>query len=464
MIDDRQARRTMTPSAALAVGLIAMAACHGGERRSMAKSDTTVTQSASGAVATNPEESAPCPGDNGGLKLPSGFCATVFADSLGSPRDLAIASNGDVFVQLLSAKGSAGGESARGGGEGGIVALRDTKHTGKADTSARFGEAGGTGIGLHGGYLYADERTRIVRYPLPAGSLTPSGPAEAIVINLPTGGHAARNFTFDSDGAMYVNVGSQTNACQVKDRIKGSPGHDPCTELETRAGIWKFDANKREQQQSGAQHYAIGIRNAMGLAINPVNGKLYATQHGRDQLFQNWPEFFNAEQGAADPAEELVEVNAGDHFGWPYCYYSVGSKQLVLAPEYGGDGKKVGRCAGMKEPLMTFPGHWAPMSALFYTGRRFPSRYRGGLFIAFHGSWNRAPLPQAGFNVVFVPMKDGTPSGAYEVFADGFAGGNKSPGGALHRPVGLAQGPDGALYISDDKGGRIWKVTYGGGK
>ena len=454
MIDDGQARRTMTAGAAFAIGLIAIAACRAGERKRAASNDATVTQSAAGAVATHPEENAPCPGGNGGLKLPPGFCATVFADSLGSARDLVVASNGDVFVQLLASKG-------RSDSEGGIVALRDTKHTGTADTSARFGEAGGTGIGLHSGYLYADERTRIVRYPLPAGSLTPSGPAEAVVINLPTGGHPAHNFTFDNDGAMYVNVGSRTNSCQVKDRITGSPGQDPCTELQTRAGIWKFDAGKREQQQSSAQHYAIGIRNAMGLAINPVNGKLYATQHGRDQLFQNWPKYFNAEQGAANPAEELVEVNAGDQFGWPYCFYSVDRKQLVLAPEYGGDGEKVGRCAGMKEPIMTFPGHWARMSAVFYTGRQFPSRYRGGLFIAFHGSWNRAPLPQAGFNVVFVPMRDGTPSGAYEVFADGFAGQNESPAGALHRPVGLAQGPDGALYISDDKGGRIWRVTYG---
>jgi glucose/arabinose dehydrogenase len=133
----------------------------------------------------------------------------------------------------------------------------------------------------------------------------------------------------------------------------------------------------------------------------------------------------------------------------------------VLAPEYGGDGKTVGQCAKKKEPLLTFPAHWAPMAALFYTGARFPARYRGGMFITFHGSWNRAPLPQAGYNVVFVPMKDGAPSDSYEVFADGFAGATKSPGGAAHRPVGIAQGPDGALYISDDKGGRIWRVTYG---
>jgi glucose/arabinose dehydrogenase len=454
MTDQTSARQLRYANVALAMALLASVACHRSTDRRTARGDSTVTHASAGALVTHADTGKACPSDNGGLQLPAGFCATVLADSVGNARHLVVASNGDVFVQLLTPKR---GES----GEGGIVALRDTKHTGRADTSARFGEAGGTGIGLHGGFLYADNRTRIVRYPLPAGSLTPSGPAEVVVTGLPRGGHDARNFTFDDAGAMYVNVGSRTNACQMQDRVAGSRGHDPCTELETRAGICKFDANKREQRQESAQHFATGIRNAMGLAVNPVNGRLYATQHGRDQLFQNWPKLFNAEEGAANPAEELVEVSAGDDFGWPYCYYSIDAKRRVLAPEYGGDGKTVGQCAKKKEPLLTFPAHWAPMAAIFYTGTQFPTRYRGGVFITFHGSWNRAPLPQAGFNVVFVPMKDGAPTDAYEVFADGFAGATKSPAGALHRPAGIAQGPDGALYISDDKGGRIWKVTYG---
>lgn len=201
----------------------------------------------------------------------------------------------------------------------------------------------------------------------------------------------------------------------------------------------------------------------MGLAISPIDGELYATQHGRDQLLQSWPEYFSAEQSAENPAEELVQVNEGDDFGWPYCFYSVEQKKLVLAPEYGGDGEKVGRCAEKKGPVTTFPGHWAPESAIFYTGTQFPSRYRGGVFVAFHGSWNRAPEPQAGFKVVFVPMHSGAPGAEYESFADGFAGSDKSRGGAAHRPMGLAQGPDGALYITDDKEGRIWKVTYAAG-
>lgn len=434
-----------------------LVACGGEGSRSAAAADSsdgvsTTTETAGGAVADG------CLPDNGGITLPDGFCASVFADLSGGPRHIVVAPNGDVFVQRLESEGGL----EKGSGEGGIVALRDLNHDGRADTSVSFGEAGGTGIGLHGGYLYADAKSSIVRYPLPAGSLSPSGEAQTIVTDLPTGGHASRNFAFDSSGAIYVNFGSRTNSCQVKDRQKGSPGHDPCTELRTRAGIWKFDANRQNQRPSEANHFATGIRNSMGLAINPVDGKLYTTQHGRDQLFQSWPQYFDAKFSAENPAEELVQVNKGDDFGWPYCFYSFEAKRLVLAPEYGGDGKKVGRCSDKKEPVTVFPGHWAPESAIFYTGTQFPERYRGGVFIAFHGSWNRAPEPQAGFKVVFVPMTNGAPSAEYDVFADGFAGSASSRNSAAHRPMGLAQGPDGSLFISDDKGGRIWKVMYKG--
>ncbi|HEX8905549.1 MAG TPA: hypothetical protein VF771_11935 [Longimicrobiaceae bacterium] len=130
----------------------------------------------------------------------------------------------------------------------------------------------------------------------------------------------------------------------------------------------------------------------------------------------------------------------------------------MLAPEYGGKGSEVGRCARMKAPLVGFPGHWAPESLVFYTGTRFPARYRGGAFIAFHGSWNRAPLPQAGFRVVFVPMSGGR-AGTYETFTDLTPAGGGRP---AHRPMGLAVAPDGALFLTDDAGGRIWRIVYRG--
>ena len=155
----------------------------------------------------------------------------------------------------------------------------------------------------------------------------------------------------------------------------------------------------------------------------------------------------------------LLKKN-GD-YGWPECYYDAFQQKLVLAPEYGGDGKKVDQCAQKKEPVATFPGHWAPNALFFYSGSMFPARYKDGAFIAFHGSWNRSPLPEAGYNVMFQPLRGHVADGPAVVFADGFAGTSQpTPGSAQHRPVGLAESPDGGLYMSDDVGGRIWKIVY----
>ncbi len=341
-----------------------------------------------------------------------------------------------------------------------MAAMRDVNRDGKADTIAYIPGTGDTGIGLYGGYLYVDEGTRIVRFARKQGELVPSGKEEVVISGIPIDGdHKARNFVITSDGSLLLNVGSATNACQSKNRVRHVPGKDPCDELKTRAGIWKYDANKTNQRFSPNERWATGIRNAMGLTIAP-DGKIWTTQHGRDQLWDNWPEKFDSTYSADNPAEELMQVNQGDDFGWPYCYYAQDQKKLVLAPEYGGDGKQTGRCDAKKEPVAAYPGHWAPMSALFYTGSMFPDKYTNGVFIAFHGSWNRAPLPQAGYRVVFQPLNGTSTSGDYETFADGFAAGQLQPDRAAHRPVGLAQAPDGSLFISDDKGGRIYRVTY----
>jgi glucose/arabinose dehydrogenase len=410
------------------------------------------------------DSAAACPADNGGITLPTGFCATVFADSVGHARHMAIAPNGIVYVNTWSGRYYGNAPPPRGGF---LVALRDTTGDGVADVVARFGDSirsggiGGTGIALHRGALYAEANDKIVRYEI-GGGVTPTSAPTTIVSGLPlTGDHPAHPFVIDSSGALYVNSGSATNACGVRDRQPESPGHDPCTELRTRAGIWRYDANRTGQRFTPAERYATGIRNAVGITIAP-NGRLYATQHGRDQLAESWAKLYTPEQGQNLPAEELVAVESGGAYGWPYCYYDDTKRQLVLAPEYGGNGSEVGRCTSLRGPIATFPAHWAPNGVAFYNGDRFPERYRGGAFIAFHGSWNRAPGPQEGYNVAFVPFSGDKPSGPYEVFADGFAGSQKTPDRATHRPSGVAVGPDGALYLSDDKGGRIWRVVYRG--
>ena len=159
-------------------------------------------------------------------------------------------------------------------------------------------------------------------------------------------------------------------------------------------------------------------------------------------------------------------TTAGANFGWPYCFFDYGQKKLLLNPEYGGDGKTVGRCTQFEPPVASFPAHWAPVDVTFYGGTQFPAKYRNGAFIAFHGSWNRAPMPMDGYNVTFQPFAEGKPSGNFEIFADGFAGHDPlmSPAQAVARADGVAQAPDGSLYIADSQKGRIWRVIYKGGQ
>lgn len=411
-----------------------------------------------GCATESPDRTSPppqCAADNAGLTLPDGFCAVVFADSVGRARHIVVSEDGDVFVALA--------RSRRQEGAVGIVALRDSDGDGIADTRSQFGQAGGTGIALHDGYLYFGPDDGVVRYPLPAGSLEPSGPAETIVTDLPADrSHRAKSLAVSDDGRLFVNVGSPSNSCQQEDRTPGSPGQAPCPELERRAGIWEFNAAAAGQTQADGQRYATGLRNTVALAIHPGNSGVYGAVHGRDQLGQTWSELFTEEDNAEKPSEEFVRIERGDDFGWPYCYHDPELNRLVLSPEYGGDGQMAGRCAQFKEPIVGFPAHWAPNGLVFYTGEQFPERYRGGAFIAFHGSWNRAPQPQGGYNVVFQPLDGDSPSGDWEVFADGFAGEDVSPRGAEHRPCGVAVGPDGSLYVSDDSGGRIYRIFYVG--
>lgn len=389
---------------------------------------------------------------NGGILLPDKFGAVVVADSLGRGRHIVVNDNGDIYLHLRR-------ETDDGHG---IIALRDTTGDGRADIQQGFSKVTGTGIEIHNGYLYYSSRTEVFRSPMKPGSLLPEDHIDTLVHLVDGSGHMEKPFTFDGKGNMLVNVGSQSNACQETQRTKGSPGIDPCVELETRAGIWKFDENELHQKQDLSNRYATGIRNAVALTWNTDVDKLFALQHGRDDLHRFWPEHFTEQQNVDLPAEEFLEVDEGDDFGWPYCYWDPFKNKKLLNPEYGGDGVSTQRCEGIKEPLLGFPGHWAPNDLLFYQGDQFPERYKHGAFIAWHGSWNRLGHDQAGYNVVFVPMKDGKPSGNWEIFADGFKGPRplQNSGDAVFRPCGLAEGPDGSLYVADSQKGRIWRIMY----
>ncbi|MBN2349341.1 MAG: PQQ-dependent sugar dehydrogenase [Bacteroidales bacterium] len=391
--------------------------------------------------------------DTSGLVLPDGFSAVVVADNLGRCRHIAVNENNDVYIALDNLKDGFG-----------TVALRDTTDDGVADIIQYFGKYHGTGLHIHKGYLYFGADTIVVRYKLAANLLAPAGEPEVIAYGFPNERqHAAKSLAFDNAGNMYVNVGGPANACMEEMRTPGSPGKDPCPLLEFSAGIWKFkdDVTNQRQMKEGYR-YATGLRNCVAVEWNTTVNKLYVVQHGRDQLYQFFPEYYTEDDGINLPSEEFFLVEEGDDFGWPYCYYDHYKNKKLLAPEYGGDGEITGRCESKKDPIMAFPAHIAPNDLIFYTGAQFPEKYKNGALIAFHGSWNRNPQEQEGFYIVFVPFENGLPSGDWEVFADGFKGKDMvmSPGEAEYRPMGLAVGPDGSLFVSDSQKGRVWKISY----
>ncbi|MFT7033930.1 MAG: glucose/arabinose dehydrogenase/mono/diheme cytochrome c family protein [Cyclobacteriaceae bacterium] len=404
--------------------------------------------------------------DNGGLVLPDGFEAMVVVDSIGSARHLAVNDNGDVYIKMRRAHE-----------DGENMALRDTTGDGKADIMQRFGvynpmEYYSTGMRIYNDYLYFSTSDKVMRQKLTAGKLVPEGEAEVILTddfrNSKYGySHIAKPITFDNEGHLYVPFGSPGDICQPDsvNRKPGAMGMDPCPELEWHAGIWQFDANKPGQLQKDGHRYATGIRSIVGMDWNKSDNTLYALQHGRDNLNRNWPELYSPWQSAMLPAEEFLRIKDGTDAGWPYYYYDQMQGKKLLNPEYGGDGGKEGNGADYAQPIIGFPGHWAPNDLHFYQGDQFPEHYKNGAFIAFHGSTIRAPFPQAGYFIGFVPFENGK-AGEWEVFADGFSQVDKivDTDDAGYRPMGIAMGPDGSLYISESEHGKIWRVMYKGDK
>jgi len=389
------------------------------------------------------------------LKLPAGFHATTFVEGYGGSREVAVAPNGAVFVKLASLHNGKG-----------IYRLMDTNGDGKAEKSFGFGNYTGTGMFVRDGYLYASSDTCVYRYKLNKdfNVVDPNHPEKIVTGLLARGEHQPKAITLDYSGNLYVNIGAYSNSCQLVDRKKGSPGQQPCPILDSAGGIWQFKDDVPDQTYGDDHRYATGLRNVVGFDWNRQTNSLFVMQHGRDQLATLFPQYWDSVSSAELPAECMYELHKGSNCGWPYIFYDQFQRKKVLAPEYGGDGKKAGG-QDAQNPVAAFPGHLAPDGLLFYTGSQFPATYKNGAFIAFHGSWNRAPMPQAGFYVVFVPFENGKPTGKWEVFADNFTGSpeNTAKGNAEHRPCGLAQGPDGSIYVTDDtQRGYIWKISYKG--
>jgi len=328
------------------------------------------------------------------IRLPEGVHSTVFADIPAIARHIAVADNGNVYVAL--------NDGVHGKG---VAALRDNDGDGVADEREYFGEVAGTGIALHEDYLYFGSNTRVVRWQRGESELAPGGDMEVVVDGFEDRGqHAAKAVTFDDKGNLYVNVGAPSNACQLRDRERGSPGQEPCPLLEEFAGVWRYAADKTGQRHPhDGERYVTGVRNAVALEWSRPHDALYLVQHGRDQLDALYPELFTTAERIDQPAEEFHRLERGSNLGWPCTYWDPIRDARMIAPEYGGDGETIADNNDYQDPLIGFPAHWGPNDLLFYTGGEFPAEYRNGVFIAFHGSWNRAPQPQAGYRVVFSP-------------------------------------------------------------
>lgn len=397
--------------------------------------------------------------DNGGLFLPDGFGVVVVADSIGPSRHLAVKENGDIYVKLKITSDAPGS-----------VALRDEDGDGKADIIQPFGKyvndgIFATGMRIHNGYLYYSTEKVVYRQKLDK-ELVPTSKQEIVLMDESNQWHIAKPISFDKEGNMYVPYSAPSNACASFINTTGTSiqqaGQYPCPELINHAGIWKFKSNTINQTQKDGIQIGTGLRSIVAMNFNASNNTLFAVQHGRDDLHLLWPNIYSAWDNAVKPAEEFFEIKEGNDYGWPYTYFDPLTKQKMLAPEYGGDGKKSASDKSYTNPIAAFPAHWAPNDLLFYQGDQFPARYKNGAFIAFHGSTNRGPYPQAGYIVAFIPFSNGKPSGAWEVFADGFAGVDTivNVSDARYRPMGLAEGPDGSLYISDSRKGKIWRILY----
>ncbi|RYY09927.1 MAG: sorbosone dehydrogenase, partial [Chitinophagaceae bacterium] len=373
------------------------------------------------------------------LVLPKGFKASIVAEGYGGARHMAVTKQGGLYIKLSRLKDGKG-----------IYYMKDTNGDGKPDIQKGFGTYPGTGIYIKNDYLYASSNSEVFRYKLNAAGevINPDQPEKIITGLVDHNRDNSKSIALDDAGNIYVNVGSYNNACIIDEKSNVAP--NPCPLLDSVGGIWIFRADKPNQTMSVATRYATGYKNTVALDWNRNTKSLFIIQHGRD-LLDKYPQYYTKEQNTMLPSEAMFEVKKGSNGGWPYAYYDHMQKKHMLAPEYGGDGKKTATVKA-QTPTIGFPAHLAPNGMLFYTGKAFPAKYRNGAFVAFHG--NSAELKK-GYMVGFVPFQGNKTSGNWEVFADNFTTPNNP-----HRPCGLAEAPDGSIYVSDDTKGTIYKIQY----
>ncbi len=338
------------------------------------------------------------------LRLPPGFTIQTFAEGLENVRFMAVGPEGDLYASLIN--------------RGRIIRLPDRDGDGQADRRVTWAEGLNRphGLAFRDGWLYVGETNRVTR--IADADSDGVGDQREALADLPTegGGHSTRTVDFGPDGMLYVSIGSSCNVC-----IEADP---------RRAAIVQYSSEGTDERV-----YARGLRNAVGITFHPISGELWAANNGRDLLGDDYP------------PEAISIVRDGDDFGWPRCINGAEPD-----PQFGGPGA----CDGVVRPTLEIQAHSAPLGLTFYTADRFPQEYQGDLFIAYHGSWNRSE--PTGFKLVRVRMQDGRPTGEVEDFATGWLQGREHWG----RPVAPIVGADGSLYLSDDKAGRIYRISYTG--
>ncbi|MFN2139384.1 MAG: PQQ-dependent sugar dehydrogenase [Candidatus Promineifilaceae bacterium] len=343
-------------------------------------------------------------GETTPVQLPPGFQVEIFARDLNGPRFIAFSPDGVLYAADRGNKR--------------IVALPDEDSDGQADSVRVFADdiESPHSLVFHENALFVGVPSGVIRLQDRDGDGI-SDEREILIDDYPTNGHSTRTVIFLPDGRMAVSVGSSCNVCEEADP--------------RRAAVVIYEG----PQATGERIFASGLRNAVGLAIHPETGELWATNNGRDMM------------GDDLPPETIEIVREGEDYGWPRCHSG-----RIEDPDLGYPGS----CEGVNGPLVEMQAHSAPLGLAFYMEDAFPSEYQDDLFIAFHGSWNRS-VP-TGYKIVRLPLDDGIPTGPVEDFATGWL--DEETGQVSGRPVGLAVGPDGALYASDDAGGFIYRITY----